>query len=218
MANELMNYKVYIHTTPVGKYYVGITKQELKNRWKKGKGYTNNSHFTNAINKYGWDNIDNELIADGITRKEAMNFEKILIDKLRSNEQEYGYNKSIGGESKTGAKVSDKTKKLISGKMIELWEDEGYRNHMETALKERFKDVEYLENHSNIRKGTCMNEEHHASKEVLCITTGKVFPSASEAGRFYGIQYKNILTVCNRTSNRVHAGKHDGKKLKWRFL
>lgn len=29
-----MSYTVYIHTTPSGKRYIGITKQSIQNRWK----------------------------------------------------------------------------------------------------------------------------------------------------------------------------------------
>lgn len=31
------NYKVYMHTCPNGKKYVGITKQNVKDRWQNGK-------------------------------------------------------------------------------------------------------------------------------------------------------------------------------------
>ena len=48
------NYKVYVHIAPNGKRYYGITKQKVEKRWQNGKRYSNNEHFTNAINKYGW--------------------------------------------------------------------------------------------------------------------------------------------------------------------
>lgn len=55
------NYKVYIHTNIINeKKYVGITKQNLKRRWKNGWGYYDKSgrcYFWRAIQKYGWDNF-----------------------------------------------------------------------------------------------------------------------------------------------------------------
>ena len=63
--SEKMNYKVYVHISPNGKRYYGITKQEIEKRWRNGKGYSNNDHFTNAINYYGWDNFDHIVIARG---------------------------------------------------------------------------------------------------------------------------------------------------------
>lgn len=32
-------YKVYKHTFPNGKKYIGITKLTVENRWRSGKGY-----------------------------------------------------------------------------------------------------------------------------------------------------------------------------------
>ena len=49
-------YCVYVHTNKFnGKKYVGITSMNPKDRWKNGNGYSNNSYFTNAIRKYGWE-------------------------------------------------------------------------------------------------------------------------------------------------------------------
>ena len=47
------NYTVYLHTSPSGKYYVGITGTSIEKRWKKnGEGYKNQV-FYKAIEKYG---------------------------------------------------------------------------------------------------------------------------------------------------------------------
>ena len=42
----------------------------------------NVSRFWNAIEKYGWDNFDHEIIASNLTLKEANQFETLLITKL----------------------------------------------------------------------------------------------------------------------------------------
>lgn len=62
-------YKVYMHTLPNGKKYVGITKRNVNERWKNGNGYKNNCRFYNAIRKYGWDNITHEILFDNLTLK-----------------------------------------------------------------------------------------------------------------------------------------------------
>ncbi|AAV30164.1 putative truncated GIY-YIG endonuclease [Lactobacillus phage LL-Ku] len=43
------NYKVYKHTTPNNKVYIGITKLDVNKRWKNGNGYKHNQYFTRAI-------------------------------------------------------------------------------------------------------------------------------------------------------------------------
>lgn len=47
-------YTVYMHISPSGKRYVGITRQRPVARWKNGRGYINNEYFYRAIKKYGW--------------------------------------------------------------------------------------------------------------------------------------------------------------------
>lgn len=51
--------------------------------------------FYRAIEKYGWDNITHEIIANNLTKEEAMKFETLLILKLNSHKSKFGYNLSI---------------------------------------------------------------------------------------------------------------------------
>lgn len=76
-----MAWSVYIHITPSNKYYVGITSKEPCERWRNGFGYYSQKYFYNAIQKYGWDNIYHEIVASNLTKEEANNFEKLLIQK-----------------------------------------------------------------------------------------------------------------------------------------
>lgn len=107
-------YSVYLHTSPSGKYYVGITKQEVEKRWNNGNGYSNNVYFYRAIKKYGWNNFQHEVIASRLTKEEAENFEIRLIEELHSSENDYGYNISLGGNARNGTKHSEETKKKLS--------------------------------------------------------------------------------------------------------
>ena len=94
-----MHYWVYVHTCKAnGKRYVGCTKQARPElRWKEGNGYRYNKHFYSAILKYGWNNITHEVFevdsAEEMYRKEVE-----LISFYHSNDPEYGYNNSVGGE------------------------------------------------------------------------------------------------------------------------
>lgn len=88
---------VYIHICPNNKRYVGITRQNPKKRWSNGNGYKKNAHFTRAIDKYGWDNISHQVI-EVDTESEMFYLEKYLIAFYNSNNPEFGYNNSLGGE------------------------------------------------------------------------------------------------------------------------
>lgn len=91
-------YCVYKHTSPNGKVYIGITKYNPLLRWNNGKGYVNNKYFYNAILKYGWDNFTHEIVCEGLSKEEACEKEVKLIALYKSNNSDYGYNLTSGGE------------------------------------------------------------------------------------------------------------------------
>lgn len=105
-------YTVYKHTTPNGKVYIGITSIDVRRRW--ANGYKHNPYFTNAILKYGWENIKHEILFTNLTKEEACQKEIELIAEYKSNQKDFGYNLSIGGESHTGCKVSAESRKKMS--------------------------------------------------------------------------------------------------------
>ena len=119
--NENRNYCVYIHTSPSGKKYVGQTGQKPEQRWRSnGEGYLHKNKngkykqpaFAYAILKYGWDNFDHEIIENNLTKEEADNLEKILVEKFNSIDPEYGYNCREGGNG--GGEFSEATRKKLS--------------------------------------------------------------------------------------------------------
>ena len=112
MQND-KNYYVYKHTSPFNKIYIGISTNPKK-RWSgKGKGYKDNNHFTNAINKYGWDNFKHEILFSNLTENEAKSKEIELIAYYDSTNPNKGYNISLGGNicSESSRMKMSKTKK-----------------------------------------------------------------------------------------------------------
>ena len=108
-------YCVYIHTNEVNeKKYIGITCQKPEKRWANGYGYRKNTHFWNAIQKYGWDNFKHEIFYDNLTEKEAKLYEQWLIYLGNTTNDKYGYNITEGGEGCIGYKHTEETKKLLS--------------------------------------------------------------------------------------------------------
>lgn len=97
---------VYAHINKInGKIYIGISKRKNPNqRWKNGKGYDYNWHFNSAIEKYGWDNFEHQIIASNLTEEEASNMEKLLIKKFDSTNRQFGYNFADGGYNNRGLK------------------------------------------------------------------------------------------------------------------
>lgn len=91
-------YVVYMHVSPTMKRYIGITCQDPKKRWCNGKGYKNNKHFFNAVQKYGWESFEHLILFEGLTKEEACEKEQELIKKYNSHNPHYGYNGTKGGE------------------------------------------------------------------------------------------------------------------------
>ena len=80
---------MYVHIVPKeiaeeghDMYYVGVTSRNIWDRWgKQGNSYKK-QYFYNVIQKYGWENISHEIIANNLSREEASNFERKLISSL----------------------------------------------------------------------------------------------------------------------------------------
>ena len=101
-------WSVYRHVSPSGKSYIGVTK-DIKHRWRgKGNGYKGGTDIYDAIQRYGWDNFEHEIIASGLTRSEAYDMESSLIDKYNTTNPEYGYNLATGGLHPTFSEMFSK--------------------------------------------------------------------------------------------------------------
>lgn len=97
-------YYIYKITNLINnKVYIGQTHQTVNARWK-GHTYEalnnyDNNYFHNAIKKYGVDNFKVETIDSATTQDEINRLEKYYIQLFKSNNNVYGYNISLGGET-----------------------------------------------------------------------------------------------------------------------
>lgn len=156
----MKKFYVYIHTCPNGKRYVGVTGRDPESRWREGNGYQYNKHFYSAILKYGWDNFEHEVFE--VDSKEEMYRKEVeLISFYHSNDPEYGYNNSSGGEySHLGCKHSEETRKKMAeshkGKPV----SEETKKKISEIVKKRNSDPEYRKRMSETMKGRVFSKEH----------------------------------------------------------
>ena len=94
------NWKVYMHKSPSGKVYIGITKRDLEIRWANGEGYKTCPIFYNAIRKYGWENIEHKLLFENLNDISAKIIEIDLIYYYKSINM--SYNLTDGGQGQLG--------------------------------------------------------------------------------------------------------------------
>ena len=103
-------YTIYEHKNKIdGKCYIGVTKQKPEIRWRNGKGYINNKHFNDAINKYGWDNFEHIIIMQVKDEELAFLLEKFFIQKFDLTNPNKGYNLSEGGRQRGPARFEKMT-------------------------------------------------------------------------------------------------------------
>lgn len=132
MDNE---YIIYCHTNKINnKKYIGQTKQSISRRWgKNGSEYLRkgNDHFKKAILKYGWDNFTHEILFTNLTREQANKKEKELIMLYNSNNQDFGYNMTEGGNSNTLTKEQKELRKQLN---YEMWENGIFKEVINTPV------------------------------------------------------------------------------------
>ena len=166
----MKKYKVYVHTCPNGKRYVGCTTQKVNERWHGGRSYS--GIFQQDILKYGWDNITHEVFE--VDSKEEMYRKEIeLISFYHSNDPRYGYNHSVGGEkSALGCIRSEEYRKHLSEVNKKRYSDhpeirrkisetqkgkpkphsEDHKRKISEAVKKRWSDPEYRRKLSEAQK------------------------------------------------------------------
>jgi group I intron endonuclease len=69
----------------------------IKRRWANGLGYNHNNLMKRAIKKYGWENIEHNVLFENLSKEEAEQKEIELIKLYECNKLNYGYNISNGG-------------------------------------------------------------------------------------------------------------------------
>lgn len=189
---ENKSYCVYMHTTPSGKKYIGITRKVPEKRWLGGYGYRQNHHFYSAIQKYGWDNISHDILADGLSKEEACLLEKKFIKALKSNDKQYGYNKSVGGENPAeGAhwKLSEETRKRQSeAQRGRKWSDE-------SRARQGIKLKRYYATHESPNKNVPLSKETREKISKSLIEWNREHESPNR-----GRHYKKSPEAIRRTS------------------
>lgn len=219
-------YSVYKHTCPNGKVYIGITRGAVNRRWKNGKGYSMQPLFNRAIVKYGWDNIQHEILCENLTEEEAKQKEVDLISFYKSNDSQYGYNCTAGGDGKSGVATSEETKERLRAAALGKKPDGETRKRMSEAQRRRFSrnprfvSEETRQKMSMSRKGIASPNKgkfgalNKTSKRIVMYSIDGVllgeYGSIQEAGRLHGVSHADISKCCS--FKRKTAGGYI-----WRF-
>lgn len=128
-------YKLYMHINKTnGKVYVGQTKNSYCRRWRNGKGYSACSRFAKSIEKYGWDGFEHIPLIEGLSKSEADYFEQFFIEFFDSQNPEFGYNLTAGGDENPMDNLVVRTKYYESMKKMHA-DPEWQKKHREAMKK-----------------------------------------------------------------------------------
>lgn len=225
---------VYAHIFPNGKKYVGITKQNPKKRWGRGRNYTNNPQLQRAFEKYGWDNVEHLILGEYETLEEAGEVEKKIITEENLQDIRFGYNIQSGGEhgnhsEQTIRKLSESRRGSGNpmygrrGELSPMYGKPGTMRgkHMSEEAKAKISKANSGKN--NGMYGRKLSDEERKrlsishsgsnnkfSRRVICVETGITYASSGEASRMTGCHQGNINRCCNGTL-KTTSGYH------WRF-
>lgn len=164
------NYSLYKHTFPNGKVYIGITSQPLEKRFENGRGYKQCPKMHNAILKYGWNNVEHELLMTGLTKPQA---EQAEIETIAFyNSVENGYNTDHGGNC-AGTHSIETRKKISDGNKGKKKPATEARKKMLSEMNKGAKNPffgkhhsEEVKNaHSDFMKGNQYNKGNHHTAE-----------------------------------------------------
>ena len=139
---EDIKYCVYCHTNRInGKKYIGQTvhQDNPELRWREnGRAYAYNKHFWSAIQKYGWENFDHEIIYKDLTKSDADFLENFLIYNYKTTDTLFGYNNRGGGSRGV---MSEKTKQKMSDAQLGHNVDQLTREKLSQAMTLRYANM-----------------------------------------------------------------------------
>lgn len=193
-----------------GMSYIGITKNELRDRVQKHKNAskTGTTNFYKAIRKFGFENFEWNIVEDNIKSiEEAQSREKFYIG-LRGLENLY--NQTVGGEGIHEETEETKIKKSIAmtGEKNPMFGVPG-PNTVKTFTEEHKDKISKAL--MGIERPNMRGGKNHEAKKVKNITTGEVFDCIMDAARKYNIARQGIGKVCS--GERKSAGG-----FKWEFV
>lgn len=192
------DYILYEHRNKLnGKRYIGITNNKTKRWCGKGKRYERCPHFWAAIQKYGWNNFEHNVLIFDLSLSEANALEIHYIKKFKTTEKAYGYNLASGGGNAP----------TMLGKHHSI---ETRAKMRESAIGRKISKKQ-RDRHSEYMTGLLVGSRNGNSRAVRCLNTGKVYETQRAAALDTGTSQAKICLCCQGKRNHTHG-------LKWEYL
>lgn len=188
---NLINNKVYVGKSVYLDIRWGQHISDLRRNKHK------NIHIQNAFNKYGEISFKFEIIE--VINEELLSEKEVFwIKELKSFKQEFGYNKTLGGE---GQKGTEETRNKISkSKMGKKMSEEARRNMSKgkTGKKQSKETIQ--------KRVATMMKNGYNTKPVTCIEDGLTFESIKAASKYYNMPKHIITNFLSGKTKKLRCG------------
>lgn len=212
---EDVSYVVYIHINKTNmKVYVGQTCQLPQRRWRNGKSYLSNqnTHFANAIRKYGFENFEHIILEEGLTKNQADFYEAMYIKEYNSTNRFKGYNQTSGGAN---GKPTEEARQKMRDNHADF---RGEKSPMYGKnMKQLMTDQHYQEWLFKIRKYAsehCRGKNANAQK-VYCFEKNKIYDSVIDAAEDCNVGVSAISNCINGYRKSAGFDKEQNLFLHW---
>ena len=93
-------------------------------------------------------------------------------------------------------------------------------DHVNTIRTDnRVENLRWVTPRENMNNEITLEKFNKRGKSVICIQTGEIFNSATEAEDFYKLRRSSVADSANPNNAHKYAGKlSDGTKLQWKYL
>lgn len=228
MKTNFKHWIVYMYTFPNNKKYIGKTCRSLVSRQGLGfKRYQNCTLLWNAIQKYGYQAIKQEILFEkDTTAKEACDVEMYYIEFYKTNSNKYnnptyGYNLTAGGDGLSEWTPSpERYKKLCEqlkqqeDKKLKAIKSEVVRNKMRLAklgkkrpsmTEETKRKISFANSKENMSEATRIRRSESKKKKVLVTNnaTGEkvIYHSLEEVCEQFSVRCSSVTRWCKKIRN-----------------
>ena len=211
-----------------------------------GRGYQINTHFYNAIQKYGWDKFDHFILMSNLTVEEANYYEQEFIKLYDACNPNKGYNITTGGcnftipaetlkERRKKQNFEDKIAQFdINGNLIAIWDTPTDVEINTQIAGSRVITCCHTENYDMVGGvslwrycGEIINTNDYINigkipykfRQVLRVDKDnnlRVWDSIKEAAKETGENIRNIQAICGKEIRTLK--NPNGKKYFWSYF
>ena len=205
-------YTIYLRRTPENKVYVGCTSVSLDRRQSLGYAGT---RFQKAIDQFGWDNIDTEILAETSDLIEAKQLESDYIKKYQATNPDFGYNAIDSGYSMSPRRIIALKQNPTNyweqpeyrEKSLAIRQSEDYKQAVSKGIRRKWQNPEYR---ARVIKSLRLRAAQPEDKERRSLRMRRVWENPDKRA-----EHSRLMTQVMRRPD-VHANLvQSRKKIDW---